>query len=388
MKIVHVATRHRFGGAEANLVNAVNWEVDRGHSVDVVVGRDSVVHGFADETRVRILPQLEREVNAPADLKAFRALRRFVASEHFDVIHTHQSKAGILGRVAARGFIPVVVHTIHMPSFGSAFSPLPSNAFLRLERYCAEFTDVLVAVGAELVDIYLEASIGSAEKYIVIRSPIEIEKFAALRSLSEHERQRARQEFGLAPDLPTLLAIGTLDARKRHVQILEWLAPLLRDSRTQMAIAGDGPELGRLRLRAEELGIATSVRVLGRVDEPDRLFAAATVLVHAAIAEGVSQVIIQALAAGVPVVATHVEGLFEVDGAPVEVVPRDGRGFLEAVADICAGSRPRPVSLDGLAQWTAPEVSRQLTALHESIQEALRLSASPPRNNRTQLREH
>jgi glycosyltransferase involved in cell wall biosynthesis len=369
VRILHIATRHRRGGAERNLAHTAAWEVRHGHEVHLAVGRDSLVTEMPSGVTPHLVPELVRPVSPAADLAAYVVLRRLIRREHFDLVHTHQSKAGVIGRLAARGSAGTMVHTIHMASFGPAYGPVASASFLAAERLCARFTDRIVCVGSELRTMYLQAGVGRADQYLVIRSPVEVARFAALRTATTEDRLAARVAFGLEPHLPLALVVASLEPRKRVDLVLRQLAPRLRAHDLTLAIAGDGRQRESLAALSDQLGVTGAVRFLGHVDDAVHILGAADVLVHAATVEGVPQVVIQALSAGIPVVATEMVGLQEIEGAPIRVIPRSGAGLADAVA-LALSERPDPVPLAALEPWTEPAVNVDLARLHAGLEAA------------------
>lgn len=366
MRILHVATRHRRGGAERNLLHTALWETGQGHEVHLAIGRDSIPSELPAALTVHVVPSLVRDVSPLRDLLALRALRHLIADRRFDVVHTHQSKAGVLGRLAARGIAPVIVHTIHMAPFGPAYGPAASAVFVRAERLCARWTDVIISVGEELRSGNLAAGIGRPAQYTVIRSPIDVAPFAAVRTQPAEARLAARHQLGVDGSRKLAVVVASLEPRKRVDLILRELAPLVRDSELALAIAGDGPERDRLADQATALGVSDRVHFLGHVSHIPELLSAADLLVHAATVEGVPQVTVQALAAGVPVVATEMIGLREVPGASIRIVPSSGDGIRGGVVSVLA-EPPVPVAIEAFEAWTDAGVDRSLAALHERL---------------------
>jgi glycosyltransferase involved in cell wall biosynthesis len=313
-----------------------------------------------------VIPDLVRDVSPTDDVRALQALRRLVRRHRFDVVHTHQSKAGILGRLAARGAAPVILHTIHMASFGPAYNAIASRGFQWAERYCAPATTRIISVGRELATMYLAARIGRKEQYTVIRSPIDLTRLDRVRSATPAERAAARTGFGLAGDLPVALVLASLEPRKRVALVLRALAPGIAAGRLQLLIGGDGPERWNLEKLAAELATSDRVQFAGHIDDVVPAFTAADMLVHAATVEGVPQVVVQAFAAGVPVAATEMIGLRELDDPPMEIVPASGGGLAGAVERALAARRaPLPASV--LEQWSPPSVHAAIAELYSSL---------------------
>jgi glycosyltransferase involved in cell wall biosynthesis len=364
-KILHVSTRFIRGGAERNMATLIAWERSRGHEVHVAVG-EALDGSLPPGTHVHAIEHLGRRVRLVSDLRAIFELRSLIHSGHFDVVHTHESKAGALGRLAARGSNAVVIHTVHMPSFGFAYGRFRSRAFRAVERFCARTTHIFVVVGDELRDLYLAAGIGRADQYLALRSPIQVDRFARLRDRAPSTVRKARVDLRLDPNIPVAITVGRLERRKRQALIIDQLRDILIAQRIQLVIIGDGPEETRLRQLALRYGLTETVFFLGYLDVLDDAFLAADVLIHASRVEGVPQVVLQALAAGIPVIATSVEGLAEVDGAPITRVDREGRSLRKAVEDALQNPPP-PVPVGSLAAWCGPAILRSIEALDARV---------------------
>lgn len=361
--MLHIATRYFRAGSERNLVHFVDWEVAAGYDVELALGRESQPVGFPDGVRVHRVESLVRDVNPTRDLLALGELRSFIRGGRYDMVHTHLSKAGIVGRLAARGLARRIVHTVHMASFGPGYHPIASAAFRLAERHCAGFSDGIVFVGTDLLEFYHRSGIGSPRRRVVIRSPIDVERFLATRSWSEAQRVEVRQRFGIGPHKPVIIAIGALEARKRQGMLIKALKPLLATDEFTLVIVGEGRERSALERLAARSGIANQVLFLGQVEDVDGLLAAADLLVHTSSVEGVPQVVIQALAAGKPVVATEVTGLREVEGAPLAVIPIGGAGLASKVA-AQLDRPPEPVDAQAFLPWTYDVIDDEIAAFH------------------------
>jgi glycosyltransferase involved in cell wall biosynthesis len=372
MRILHVLTRYLRGGSEGNIKRSIHWEVSQGHTAAVALGAGaSDSEALADLhalCAVYDVPGLLPHVHPLQDSRAFKHLNQIIRRGPFDVVCTHQSKAGILGRAAAAGTGAVVVHSVHMPSFGRGYRPSDSAIFWCAERYCARLTDWYLFVGEELRRQYVRAGLARPERTRVVRSPIDIDRFASARDYDGDLRTQLRASLGLRREGVVLIAIGALEPRKRHDLLIRRLSPLLTSGHAQLVIAGDGPMATDLRRSASTLGAPDAVRLVGHVTDVETLLAAADVFVHSSRVEGVPQVVIQALAAGLPVVATDVCGLREVPGADVSIVPGDGHGFAGAVKRVLSRPAPRqPISLGALADWRPESGAAQVTAFYDRL---------------------
>jgi glycosyltransferase involved in cell wall biosynthesis len=367
LRILHVATRHRRGGAEKNLIQWIARQLDDGHEVAVAVGADGYVPNLPEGATVHVIGPLRRSLTPLSDLRAFWGLRRIISRGRFDIVHTHQSKAGVIGRLAAHGRAPVVLHTVHMASFGNAYSPRASRLFIRLEQLCARFTDVMICVGDEMRQRYVEAKIGTPDQYTVVRSPVDVDRFAALRQTRPERRGQARSRWAIPVDRPLIVSVGALDERKRHALILRELAPMLRTGTATLAIAGDGPERERLGQLANDLDIEDAVKLLGFVDDIRDLLIDADALIHASKAEGVPQAVIESLAAGVPVIAALADGIGELPISPEGLVGLDCSGLACSLQQLLSDPPPA-CEIEALSQWRPDLVTAAGASVDRAVQ--------------------
>jgi len=376
MRILHVSTRMVDGGAPRNILFSIDWERRAGHEVHLAMGPDGIPAQLPLGTVLQVMPHLGRTVRPDHDLRAYAELARYIRRHRFDVVHTHYSKAGVLGRLAARGHAGVIVHTIHMASFGAGYARPISWVFREAERSCARFTDFFVSVGEDLKQLYLQAGVGREEQFTVIRSPMDIERFMRVRQFDDAQRQQLRARLGVPPAIPVIAAAGLLEPRKRFGMIIDKLSPLLTSGAAMLVIAGAGPEEAALRALAGRYP-PDAVRFLGFIDHLDELFAIASVVVHASRVEGVPQVVVQALAAGLPVVATDVEGMGEAYASAVRLVDRNGDGLGQACTHALGDPRSSPVDPSVLEPWAASAVDAQLRQFHQRLSAAVAEGHAP-----------
>jgi glycosyltransferase involved in cell wall biosynthesis len=342
----------------------MQWQRARGWDVDLAYGSDSDPQELPAGVRDLSIRSLVRPLSAIRDPTALRTLRKVIEDGRYDMVHTHQSKAGVLGRIAARGSAPLIVHSVHMSSFGPGYGRLASKAFLAAERYCARFTDAFVCVGDDIRERYIAARVAAPERFVTVRSPIDIDRFLGVRTVAREEKERLRALFGLDAGLPLVIAMGALEARKRQHLIVDRLEPLLTGGRVQLAIAGTGDEGERLQHSVRRAGLEGSVRLLGYVDRPQDLLATGSVFVHASACEGLPQVLVQAAAAGLPAVTTPVEGASEIPG--VVLIDREALTLADAVEE--AIRQPlEPVPAESFDRWRPEAVEAAIATLHRTL---------------------
>lgn len=319
MRIMHISTRLILGGSQENTVLSAEGQAASGHAVSLVYGPIYGPEGSLLE-RVRANPALEaietprlvRRVSPLKDLRCYRDLRALVRRWKPDVVHTHSSKAGVLGRAAAWAErVPCVVHTIH----GLAFHPyqprLLNAAYVAAERFAARRCHRLVCVADAMRDQALAAGIGRPGQYVTVLSGMEVEAFLEPGA----GRDEVRRELGFSPDDFVLGTVSRLAELKGHDDLLDALG----DLDVKLLWVGDGWWRDRLCRRIEKLGIADRVVLTGLV-EPDRiprLMLAMDALAHPSYREGLPRAVPQALLSRVPVVVYDVDGAREVVSAEV-----------------------------------------------------------------------
>ena len=180
VKVAHIITRLDFGGAQANTLYTASALDRRRFDAFIIAGPGGILEGRAQPGQLVAARRLGREINPVKDLAAFFELRALLRGLAPAVAHTHSSKAGILGRLAAAAAgVPVLVHTFHGFGFHPRQNFLKRGLFVLLEKFCAGFTDALVFVSKSNMETARSAGIGSPEKYRIIRSGVKLSAYPA-----------------------------------------------------------------------------------------------------------------------------------------------------------------------------------------------------------------
>ncbi len=280
------------------------------------------------------IPGLKRDLNPLSDLKALHALKKTIQAYKPDIIHTHTSKAGFLGRMASKAARPrpIRVHTYHGHVLDGYFGPLRTDFFRRMERSLARITDALVAVSPSVRDELLyRHQVGEPDQYCVIPSG-----FPDL-SLEGVEGLRDALGFGTSP---VAGMIGRLVPIKGHDLLLK-AAPALRKRvpDIRFLIVGDGPLRPKLEAFAAQPEWKGSFRVLGARRDMERILKTLDLLLLPSLKEGLPTVLLEAVAAKVPIAASRIPGVLDLfrDGENALLFePGSVAGFLEAVARLAA----------------------------------------------------
>ncbi|MDX1955816.1 MAG: glycosyltransferase [Chitinophagaceae bacterium] len=267
--------------------------------------------------------EMKRAISFNDDWKAYQKLKKIIREFKPDIVHTHAAKSGALGRLAARNCqVPVIVHTFHGHVFHSYFNPLKTNFFIRAERYLARFTDGIVAISEkqrhELVD---EFKIAPANKFHIIPLGLDLDPFVVDQDL---KRRKFRDEFQLAEDTIAIGIIGRLVPIKNHGLFIKALKKVLTRSNKPVKafIIGDGESREPIMTMAREAGIpfaapgeknpeAPLVFTSWRMDV-DVVCAGLDIICLTSLNEGTPVSLIEAQAAGRPIVSTRVGGIADV----------------------------------------------------------------------------
>lgn len=358
-RIFHVVTMLEMGGAQWNTLLAAAEAGRRGHAAAVVAAEGPLsgeARRRAAEGLIEFIPfpNLVREVRLWRDAAALRRLEDLFRRRRPEIVHTHSSKAGFLGRLAARrAGVPVVVHTAHGWGFHDA-QPWPVRAaFVAAERLAARWADAIVAVAEATRAKGLAHRVGRPEQYAIIRSGIDV---AGVRA--HGDRAAARRALGIPHGAPVVATVGNLKPQKAP---LDFVAVARRvASRFPDAVflyAGDGvlrPVVERAIARA---GLDGRVRLLGWRPDAPRVIAAADVFVLTSRWEGLPRAYLEAAALGVPAVGTDVDGAREIVEENVTGhlrPPGDVEGLAEAVCGLLADPARRRAFGEAAAARVAP----------------------------------
>ncbi|MFQ5878082.1 MAG: glycosyltransferase [Acidobacteriota bacterium] len=317
LSILHLVTRlERGGSSDCTLWQALG-AARRRHRVTVVSGPapepSPLVERARREGLVRFLeiPQLVRRPDPRRDLYALLAIVRLLRREPFDIIHTHTSKAGALGRLAALlvGRRGAVVHQPHGHLFYGYYGRTRTALVTTAERLLAPLARVQVALSWRGAEEHLCRGIGRPGRFVAIRSGIDLRPFRH----ASARRGACRARLAIGPDEVVVGSLCRLEAIKGPGDLVAGFARAsLTRPRLRLLIAGDGPLRGSLLARAEAAGLRGRVTITGRWEAPEEFLPALDLFVLASRNEGMGRALVEAMACGLPVVACAVGGVPEV----------------------------------------------------------------------------
>jgi len=333
------------GGAQENtLLTVEGFNRKPGWQTTLVSGPaigpegELIERALANGVRLVIVDQMRRAINPRLDLKSYFTLKGILRRERPDIVHTHSSKAGILGRAAAHAAgVPVIVHTIHGMPFHANENPFANLAYIALEKLAARWSDAIVTVCDAMAEQAAAAAVAPREKFTTIYSGMEVDSFL---EASRH-RGQTRRRLGIPADAPVVGKVARLFHLKGHEYLIEAMPAVLEKfPKVRFVFVGDGILKEALADQARRLGVFDSIVFAGLVQshEVPAMIGAMDLLVHCSLREGLARVLPQGLLAGVPVIS------YDVDGAREVVIP-------------------------GKTGWLLPP--KEVTGLSEAIVEAL-----------------
>ena len=334
LRICHVITRMIVGGAQENTLLTIRGHLAAGHQVELLtgpspgrVGKLLENSGMPDFPIIEI-PDMVRELSFIHDIKAYFALKKFFKAGKFDVVHTHSSKAGIIGRLAARAAkVPVVVHTVHGQAFHPYQSKWKNRLYIALERFAAKYCDKIYAVAQAMIDQCVAANVAPADKYMVVYSGMDTTAFANAARETE-----LRQKLGIPENARTIVTVARLFHQKGYEFVIPAAEKVLAvDPDVHFLFVGDGPMYDELQSYLKSKNIDRNFHFAGLVPPAEvcRYLAQSDLLWHLSLHEGLPRAVVQALASGIPAIG------FALDGTP-EVIINGETGFTTGAEDIDA----------------------------------------------------
>ncbi len=381
MKIVHIITRLILGGAQENTLLTVDGLHHRfGDDVTLITGPAEGPEGdLFDRARerglkVELMPDLIRAIRPKTDLRAYRQLRSSIRRLKPEVVHTHSSKAGILGRAAAWAeHVPAVIHTIHGLPFGPSESPAKNRLYIALERWAARRCHAIVGVCDAMAEQALAEGVGRPEQYSTVYSGMDVDAFLH----PARSRAEVRRELGLADDEVAFGTVARLFERKGHDDILAAAPDVLRaNPKVRFVFIGDGILRDRLFAETERMGLRHAFHFVGLVP-PTRipeLLNAIDAVVHPSLREGLARVLPQSLLVGRPVISYDIDGAREVvlPETGILLPPRDIEGLKAAILQLATDSTLRDaMGREGRARFADRFRHETMTAQLRSLYERL-----------------
>jgi glycosyltransferase involved in cell wall biosynthesis len=350
VRVLHVLGGTEFGGAIWVVQSYVEALMEHGCAVTICATADRVTDLFRRVgCEIVEIPEMVRAIDPRRDAIAVAKLARVIRRRRFDVVHTHTSKGGIVGRAAARlAGVPIVLHTAHGFAFHERSSRRSMAVYVTLERLAARWSDRIITVSEFHRQWALDLGIGSPDKVVTIHNGISRARLAVSPS-----RTDVRQDLGLAEDDLVIASIGRLAAGKGLEDLVAALPEVLRaQPRARLLLAGDGPLRQELEAQVRAADLEGSVRLPGFRQDVGDLLMAADLVAAPSLREGLSISVLEAMAMGRPIVATTIGSNRELidDGVSGLLVPPDDAPSLTAALVSLLGDPDRAARFGSAAR--------------------------------------
>lgn len=324
-RVLHLITRFLHGGAETTTVNTLDALRTGSREYDLHLGFGAAYdpEHVADVEATGVTTtsfSTLRHYNPLTQVLSFVEIAFYLRRHEIDIVHTHSTEAGIVGRYAAAlAGVPVVIHEIHGYPITSDRSDLFNQFLLTLERSAAPLATTLIVKSERIRTTYLDHGVGHPDQYVTIYHGIDFENYREATPATDPPRQADCR----------LLFVGRIAEGKGLFDLLGALERLSTDHSVELLVAGDGPLAERLDRDARSRGLEHVVSLLGYREDVPALLASSDIFVLPSYREGTPRGITEALAAGVPVVSTDIAGI-------PEQVTEGTNGYLVEPGDVAA----------------------------------------------------
>jgi glycosyltransferase involved in cell wall biosynthesis len=377
MRIIHIITRLIRAGADENTVSTCLSQAASGHEVVLIHGNEFDKSWYAEligKIDLVKVDSLRRPVSLKQDVAALLELRSIIARLQPDVVHTHTSKAGILGRVAAYlAGTRLIIHAVHILPFTNV-GGLERFVYLLAERFTAPITHAFIDVSQAMRDLCIAARVGGAGKHHVVHSGFELSKFRSARQPADWA-----DVLGIKPGAdkpPVLIILGALELRKRQLEFVSDFHHLLKSvPDAKLLIIGEGSQRSALQVQIRDRGLENAIKLVGFRADPEALIALADVCVLPSSHEGLPRVVVQYLAGGKPCVVSRLPGI-------EEIIDDGDNGLITSAADVKAAVfAARDLLLDpervqrlargarttDLSRWDVSTMCKTIEAIYENL---------------------
>lgn len=345
LKILEIITLFSIGGATETVVSMAEGLMKDGKTVHIATGPNIISEGSMYETAKKLnipvvtFKNLRRDINIFRDALVIFQLYRFIKKGNYNIVHTHSSKAGVVGRIAAwLARTPVILHTVHGLPFHRYQTKLKKKAFIFIEKFSSLFCDKIVAVTDTIIKTMLDYNIGNRNKYAMIRSSFDIENY---KTNGEVERKKTKHRFGIEEGDIIIGKIARLSALKGHKYLLESFKLIsLKIPQARLLLVGNGELEYDLKRFVDENNLKDKVIFAGLItpEEIPSIVEVMDIVVHTSLLEGLARVLPQAIMMEKPVISFDLDGAHEIikDGVNGYLIkPLDTEQLGEKIVYLC-----------------------------------------------------
>jgi glycosyltransferase involved in cell wall biosynthesis len=333
IKVAHIIARMITGGADENTLFTIEGLNKKKYEIDLITGEE-FDKGILNKIKnhpfdIIQIKGLKWKLNFLHDPIVLLKLIKLLKKKRYDIVHTHTTKAGILGRIAANiSGVPVIVHGLHGSTFQAFNSGLLNWLLFLFERLTGGFTDAYISVSKVLSETYIEKGVGKKDNHYTVYSGMELSKFYHARDKINYKKKY--EELGINAGDFLIGNVARLETRKGHRFLLDTFKNVVEEPKygyVKLLIIGEGNKRKYLENYVKELNLGDKVIFTGYREDVEELMALMDIFVLTSLREGLPRVLVQAAAVGMPSVAFNVDGVSE-------IIKDNYNGFLVKVKDV------------------------------------------------------
>lgn len=351
----------------------IKWFHDQGWQVDVAANNDY------DRKEDCVIPYCDNFYELPfersplkkGNIDAYKQLKKILDREHYDLIHCHTPMGSVITRLAAdaaRKSGTKVIYTAHGFHFYKGAPAINWLVYYPIERILSKKTDLLLTMNKE---DYTRAKTFSAKRVELVDGVgLDISRFTIA---TEEKKEEVRKEFGLNKEDIFAISVAQLIPRKNHTVLIQAIKKL-NNPNFHLFILGDGAQEKELKEQVKVLGIEKQVHFLGFRRDVSRICKSADIFLFASLQEGLSVAIMEAMACGLPIVASNIRGnidLVDNDLGGYLVDPKDVDGFVDSIKKLMNDSQKqeqmRIYNLKKIQKYSVDAVTKKMAEIYKSI---------------------
>jgi glycosyltransferase involved in cell wall biosynthesis len=380
IKVLHIITRFICGGADENTLYTVNGLDKERYDVHLMIGNtheDRMIARVSPSVKLIKNMNMVREISLAKDIAALMQIYRTIKREKYDILHTHTSKAGFLGRIASRmGRTPHIIHGVHTIPFADVLQPNYNGFYLSLEKFAGRFTDLFISVGDDLKLRYIKEGVGSPERYHTVYSGMDLELFDRALRMSQEEKIALRNEVGLSDGETCVGIVSRLEPGKGFNFFPDIVDEVVkRHNHVRFLVVGDGSLKDSLFEEISRRKLKDNVIFAGFREDVAKFIAIFDIAIFTSLLEGLPRTVVQYALLGKPIVTFDVGGINEVvkDGENGFIVPRHSiPDFVEKVTYLMEN----PHVIQDMRtmgdkfprhQWSKDEMVRRIDELYQQV---------------------
>ncbi len=327
-KVLHIITLFSVGGATENTIFTVDGLIKKGYYVDIITGphisSEGSMYSICKKLNIPVFTfkSLKRNISPFSDLLVIFQLYLFIRKNNYDIVHTHSSKAGVVGRIAAwLAKTPIIIHHNHAKPYHRFQNWFIRTLYKGIEKFASLFCDKIISVTHTIVDEMVKDKIAPREKFVVIRSGFNIENFKNFNSSNNY---KIKNKYGLTNDDIVIGKIARLSVIKGHIYLLKAFEKMCEQiPHAKLLFVGDGENKSELQRFIDKKRLNDKIIFTGLIptNEMPSVISLIDIVVHTALLEGLPRVFTQSLLMGKPIIS------FDLDGAS-EVIEDGKNGYL------------------------------------------------------------